>query len=118
MVDPFVRTCVFTDHFNLIFILVTKQMVLFFTARKRSLGKVMFSQTCVKNSVHRGGSAPGGCLLWGGVSAPRGVPGGDPPGTATAAGGTHPTRMHSCLDTLFLCLIFPKYNLSICIAQF
>ena len=26
-----------------------------------------------------------------------GVPGGDPPGTATAAGGTHPTGMHSCL---------------------
>ena len=52
---------------------------------------------------------PGGCLVggWGclvlegvcsGGSAPRGVPGGDPPpGTATAAGGTHPTGMHSCL---------------------
>ena len=49
----------------------------------------------------------GGCLVWGGawsreVSGPRGVPGpggspgGDPPGTATAAGGTHPTGMHSC----------------------
>ena len=24
------------------------------------------------------------------------MPGGDPPGTATAAGGTHPTGMHSC----------------------
>ena len=74
----------------------------------------------------RGVSAPrgvcsGGCLLpgegyllpGGGVSAPGvsalggvcsrvvsalGVPGGDtPPGTATAAGGTHPTGMHSCL---------------------
>ena len=68
-------------------------------------------------------SAPGVCLLWrgcllrggggvwsrgdvwsrgvpapgGGGSAPRGVPGGDPPGTATAASGTHPTGMHSCL---------------------
>ena len=33
-----------------------------------------------------------------GVSAPgRGVPGGDPPHeTATAAGDTHPTGMHSC----------------------
>ena len=52
---------------------------------------------------------PGGCLLLGGgvcsrgerllhvgVSAPGGVPGGDPPGTATDAGGTHPTGMHSC----------------------
>ena len=28
---------------------------------------------------------------------PRGVPGGDPPRTATAVGGTHPTGMHSCL---------------------
>ena len=37
-----------------------------------------------------------GCLLPGGVASSRGVPGGDPPGTATAAGGTHPTGMHSC----------------------
>ena len=27
----------------------------FFTRHKRSCGKVMFSQACVKNSVHRGG---------------------------------------------------------------
>ena len=40
-------------------------------------------------------SAPGGCLLWE-VSGPGGVTGGDPPGMATAAGGTHPTGMHSC----------------------
>ena len=38
----------------------------------------------------RGVSGPGGCLVWG-------VPGGVPPQTATAVGGTHPTRMHSCL---------------------
>ena len=32
------------------------------------------------------------------VLPPRGVPGGDPPpGIAIAAGGTHPTGMHSCL---------------------
>ena len=54
--------------------------------------------TGVCDSVHRGG----GCLVRG-VSGPGGgvwsggVPGGDPPGTATAAGGTHPTGMHSCL---------------------
>ena len=92
-------------------------------------GKVIFSEACVKNSVHRGGlvpgvgglvlggggSGPGGCLLprgglvlGGGGSGPGGtcswgvwsrggVPGGDSPGTATAAGGTHPTGMHSCL---------------------
>ena len=33
-----------------------------------------------------GGSTPGGRV---------GVPGGDPPRTATAVGGTHPTEMHS-----------------------
>ena len=33
----------------------------------------------------------------GGVLSPEGVlPGGEPPGTATAAGGKHPTGMHSC----------------------
>ena len=51
----------------------------------------------------------GGCLVQGGacsqggvwsrgVSSPRGVPREDTPGTATAAGGMHPTGMHSCFD--------------------
>ena len=55
---------------------------------------------------------PGGCLFLGGAWSQRGVcswgvcsqgvsaPGGTwwrPPGMATAAGGTHPTGMHSCL---------------------
>ena len=39
----------------------------------------------------QGGACSGGGLL-------RGVPGGDPP-MATAAGGTHPTGMHSCFVT-------------------
>ena len=39
----------------------------------------------------------GGGLVPSGGSGTGGVPGGDPPGTATAAGGTHPTGMHSCL---------------------
>ena len=45
---------------------------------------------------------PGGAWSWGGVHGPRGVclvqggTGGDPPKTATAAGSTHPTGMHSC----------------------
>ena len=30
-----------------------------------------------------------------------GVPGGDLPWTATAAGGTHPTGMHSCFEDIF-----------------
>ena len=56
-----------------------------------------------------GGVFPGVCLPWGvsamGVCLPRGcLPRGDttpgtntPSETATAAGGTHPTEMHSCL---------------------
>ena len=44
--------------------------------------------------------APGGgtCSrrVWSGLVG--GVPGGYPPGTATAAGSTHPTGMHSCLS--------------------
>ena len=64
-------------------------------------GKVIFSQACVKNSVHRGGClVPGGLSgPGGGGSGPRGclVPGvvWRPPVTATAVGGTHPTGMHS-----------------------
>ena len=62
--------------------------------------------TGVCDSVNRGVSAPGGCLLPGGmVSAPGGgclLRGGclvetPPPRTATAAGGTHPTGMHSSI---------------------
>ena len=48
----------------------------------------------VSHSVHGGEGClvPGGLLRGGG----GGLPGGDPPRTATAAGGTHPTGMHSC----------------------
>ena len=45
----------------------------------------------------RGVSAPGGAWSLGGVCSWGGLPSGDPPRTATAAGGTHPTGMHSCL---------------------
>ena len=45
-----------------------------------------------------GGSAFGGCLVWG-VPGPGGARFGgclvETPTTATAAGGTHPTGMHS-----------------------
>ena len=48
-----------------------------------------------------GGSAPGesaprGCAWSRGMSAPGGVCLVETPPTATAAGGTHPTGMHSC----------------------
>ena len=79
---------------------------------QRSWGKVIFSQPSVilftggvlpPEGASSGGGhflpwgvlppggyfLPGGCLLGGGA-------GEDPPGTATAAGCTHPTGMHSC----------------------
>ena len=57
-----------------------------------SANEVMFSQGCVKNSVH-GGGRDGHC-------SGRHATGGDE--TATAADGTHPTGMHSCVSTLKL----------------
>ena len=86
-----------------------KKLVRIFTARKRSLGQGnMFTGVYLST---------GGCLVlrgrgrgawsWGflvpGVPGSRWgclVPGGlvlETPGTATAAGGTHPTGMHSCV---------------------
>ena len=59
--------------------------------------------TGVCDSVHRGGVSapswvpgPGGSLP-GGVSGPGGCLV-ETPWTATAAGGTHPTGMHSCCN--------------------
>ena len=71
---------------------------------------------CSRVGAWSGGSAPGGCLVggvpglgvpgvggaWsGGGLLPGEVPGGDHPPMATAAGGTHPTGMHSCFMTYF-----------------
>ena len=65
-------------------------------------GKVIFSQACVKNPW-----SGGGAWSWGGAWS--GGMFGDPPGTATAAGGTHPTGMHSCsLSNLFSNLSITK----------
>ena len=65
----------------------------------------IFTGMC--DSVHRGGvwsrggvPGPGVCVHgpWGGgVPGPWGGGWWRPPKTATAAGGTHPTGMHSCL---------------------
>ena len=79
-----------------------------FTARKRSLGQGnIFIGVCQEfcsqgGAWSRGGvpglgvPGPGGACSWEGECS-QGVPGGDPPHqTATAAGGTHPTGMHSC----------------------
>ena len=50
------------------------------------------------------------CSRGGGVCS-GGVPGGDPPRTATFAGGTHPTRMHSCLTIFDQCCMKNYYDL-------
>ena len=63
--------------------------------------------TGVCDSVHGGGLVPGRWVPGPGVPGPEGVHGlggawsqggawWRPPRTATAAGGTHPTGMHSC----------------------
>ena len=64
-----------------------------FTARKQSLGQGnIFTSVC--HSVHGGVCTRGACMLggmrgWGGGACLAGE-------TATAAGHTHPTGMHSC----------------------
>ena len=90
----------------------------YFYRPQRSWGKVIFSQASVilltggvpapglmsghGGSAPWGVSAPGG--IWSrGVSAPWGSAWWRPPGRATAAGGTHPTGMHSCLLNFFVC---------------
>ena len=62
-------------------------------------------------------SGPEGCLVWGGDWS-RGVPGlrggwclvlggclVETPRTASAAGGTHPTGMHSCLIYFYVNIV-------------
>ena len=72
---------------------------------QRSWGKVIFSQASV--ILLTGGSAPGGVssggsLVLGGYAWWRPLP-----RTATAAGGTHPTGMHSCFK--YISSIFDRY---------
>ena len=88
---------------------------------QRSWAKVIFSQACVKNSVHR---AEGVCLstCWdtppkpGRPPPPREQtppgPGRHPPGKQTPAyglraAGTHPTGMHSCFVEK-IAFLFPE----------
>ena len=80
----------------------------YFYRPQRSWAKVIFSQACVKNSVHRGeGRVSASVHAWihhhpppPGADTPP--PGADPLGKQTAAAygqraaGTHPTAMHSC----------------------
>ena len=90
------------------------------TIRKRSYGQVVFSQVCLKNSVH--GARGGVHTPWqtntplGRHSLPRQA---DTPMArhplagrhpTTAADGTHPTGMHSCFDLCFNCQICKTIN--------
>ena len=68
------------------------------TACKRSLRRLCFF-TCL--SVHRGVCSQGVCSLGGGCLL-QGGGCGDPPVTATAAGCTHPTGMHSCCKSVLI----------------
>ena len=92
-----------------------------FSARKRSVGQGNIFTSVCQEFCSQGGLVPGGhlvlgeggclvlegCLVWG-VAWSGGclVLGGclvwgsveNPPRTATAAGGMHPTGMHSCLS--------------------
>ena len=124
---------------------------------------VIFSEACVKNSVHRvgawsggvwswgvsgpggmygpggclvlggtcsggclvlGGACSGGCLLWGvawswgglvlGDACSQGVCLVETPRTATAAGGNHPTGMHSCFIFFLQCTFYHFERLAVC----
>ena len=57
-------------------------------------GCLVLEGVCSGGGWSRGVSGPRRCLVLGGVCS-GGMPVGDPP-TAAAAGGTHPTGMHSC----------------------
>ena len=56
-----------------------------------SQGSLVWEGCLVQRSL-----VPGGLCAWSVGVWSQGVPGGEPPPTATAAGGTHPTGMHSC----------------------
>ena len=82
-----------------------------FTVRKRSLRRLC-SYTCQLVILFTGGTwvARGACMVKGGrvtrgacVAREAATKGGAwwrPPRTATAAGGTHPTGMHSCINVV------------------
>ena len=94
--------------------------LIFFLYRPQTKLQEGYVFTGVCDSVHRGGACSWGVSGPVGVSAPGGLAGSGPwgrdacsregqgvawwrpPRKATAAGGTHPTGMHSCLLFLWL----------------
>ena len=75
-------------------------------------GKIIFSQASVILSTGGAWSGEcrglGGCLVWGGLLREGVTWWRLPPGTATAAGGTHPTGMHSCSFSVLFKIDFEK----------
>ena len=69
-----------------------------FIARNYCCRKVMFSQACVKNYIHRGVCIP--AVLWGQTPPPSTT------GYDQQAGGMHPTGMHSCLICHHIFLLY------------
>ena len=85
-------------------------------------GKVIFSETCVKNSVHGGwGTTVGGglpqCMLGYHLPPEPGTPPGTPPPAEHAgrygqrAGGTHPTGMQYCFPIVFIIVQNPNVDI-------
>ena len=67
------------------------------TGRNEVGPRVIFSQACVKNSVHRGGVS---VSVHAGIHPPRSrhpTPGKQTAAYGQRAAGTHPTGMHSCM---------------------
>ena len=84
---------------------VKRLLTLNYYRPQRSWGKIIFSQASV--ILLTGGVLLLGVLLGRGLLGEVSAPGGGawwipPPGTATAAGGTHPTGMHSCILLIIL----------------
>ena len=95
------------EAFNKLFVLYYSIICLFFAfinlvvltinyRPQRSWGKVIFSQASVIVSTGIGGAWSRGGGAWSGGECSRGGAWWRPPGTSTAAGGMHPTGMHSC----------------------
>ena len=85
--------------------------------------KVIFSKACVSHSVHRECLCmiilpvwlPGPMFLHGvSVPGPMFLRGGLPPGGLNlggSAGATHPTRIHTCLETVTVALKYSEKDL-------
>ena len=85
---------------KLLLVTITRKQVVYYRPQTKLREGNVFTGVC--DSVHQGMPASGRLFAPGRDVCSRrsawfrGVPGGDPPGTAAAAEGTHPSGMHSC----------------------